>query len=244
MIWLVKTREKAIVDDVKGIYTYLKKCMEPAEKYIKKIKRTKITPEIKSNVDYHLYQLMELYVHCKIVAKWLSLETEEEKINFFYHCTDLEYIKEVCNFLTCCCSSFEYHSFSESIQNTINYFFNENLLDFKNAFEKCVDNIKKHKDNDTLIIINAISSMLSFYINQGAWTALRIVPTGLCSFEKIKFHGQKQYNYDYISSPIMSFDRKFKLQPIYNNYQFYELTAKESFIYFLTLVQKVYDSEI
>lgn len=144
MIWLVKTREKAITDGVKGAYTYLKDCMEPAEKYIKKIKRTKITPEIKGHVNYHLYQLMELYVNCKIVAKWLALKSEDEKINFFYHCTDLEYLKDVCYFFTCCCSSFEYHSFSESMQNTIDWFFNENLSDFKNSFQECVDNIKKH----------------------------------------------------------------------------------------------------
>jgi hypothetical protein len=42
MIWLVKTREKTITDGKKGKYAYLKDCMEPADKYIKKIKPTKI----------------------------------------------------------------------------------------------------------------------------------------------------------------------------------------------------------
>ncbi len=32
MIWLVKTREKAISDGAKNLYVYLKDCMEPAEK--------------------------------------------------------------------------------------------------------------------------------------------------------------------------------------------------------------------
>ena len=41
MIWLVKTREKAITDGIKSSYVFLKKCMEPADKYISKIKTKK-----------------------------------------------------------------------------------------------------------------------------------------------------------------------------------------------------------
>ena len=84
MIWLVKTREKAITDGIKSSYVFLKKCMEPADKYINKIKINKITPELKANVNYHLYQLIELYVDCKIVSKWLSLKNDEKKLVFFF----------------------------------------------------------------------------------------------------------------------------------------------------------------
>ena len=84
MIWLVKTREKVISDGAKNLYVYLKDCMEPADKYINKIKTKKITNELKANVNYHLYQLIELYVDCKIVSKWLSLKYDDEKLDFFY----------------------------------------------------------------------------------------------------------------------------------------------------------------
>ena len=81
MIWLVKTREKAISDGAKNLYVYLKDCMEPAEKYIKHIKSKKLTPDILKDAEFHLYQLMEIYVSCKIVARWLCLKTKSEQLN-------------------------------------------------------------------------------------------------------------------------------------------------------------------
>jgi hypothetical protein len=119
MIWLVKTREKTITDGKKGKYTYLKDCMEPADKYIKKIKPTKITPEIKQHVNYHLYQLMELYVNCKIVSKWLSLKNNQEKIDFFQNFKDINYLEEICNFYDTCCSLYEYENFTDSMKKQL-----------------------------------------------------------------------------------------------------------------------------
>ena len=84
MIWLIKTREKALKDGIKSSYKLLKECMKPADKYISKIKKKKITNELKVNVNYHLYQLIELYVDCKIVSKWLSLKNDEKKLVFFF----------------------------------------------------------------------------------------------------------------------------------------------------------------
>lgn len=111
MIWLVKTREKAITDGIKSSYNFLKECMEPADKYINKIRTKKITSEVKANVNYHLYQLIELYVDCKIVSKWISLKNDDEKLDFFLHFTDIEYLKKICDFTNSYCSQFEYNSF-------------------------------------------------------------------------------------------------------------------------------------
>ena len=87
MIWLIKSREKTINFEINNSSSWQKKCMEPAEKYIsrmKKIKAAKLTHEVKSNIYFHLYQLIETYVDCKIISKWLSLESGKEKIHFFY----------------------------------------------------------------------------------------------------------------------------------------------------------------
>ena len=139
MIWLVKTREKAISDGIKGSYSYVKDCMESADTIIKKIKPSKITDIIRNDANYYLYQLMEVYVTCKIVTKWLSFDTDKEKEAFFYNFKDSNYLKEVCNFFDFYCSSFEYESFSESMKSTINLLFNENIEDFKRAFQKCLE---------------------------------------------------------------------------------------------------------
>ena len=244
MIWLVKTREKAITDGIKSSYVFLKKCMEPADKYINKIKIKKITPELKANVNYHLYQLIELYVDCKIVSKWLSLKNDEERLDFFLHFTDIDYLKRICDFTNSYCSQFEYNSFSDSMKNVISSLYNEYISDFKNAFQECVDQFNIQIIPDGLTKIDVISSMLSFYINQGAWTALRIIPTNYCAFKKIMFHGKEQFNFDYIVNPIMTFNKNFELEPVFDNQQFFSDSARDCFLYFLTLTKKIYDSEI
>ena len=140
MIWLVKTREKAISDGAKNLYVYLKDCMEPAEKYIKHIKSKKLTPDILKDTEFHLYQLMEIYVSCKIVARWLCLKTKSEQLDFFHHLTDVRDLKEICDFSDSYCSQFEYNSFSNQMRKTIAALYDENINDVKKAFrDKGID---------------------------------------------------------------------------------------------------------
>lgn len=166
MIWLVKTREKAITDGIKSSYIFLKKCMEPADKYINKIKTKKITPDVIKDAGFHLYQLMEIYVSCKIVARWLCLKTKSEQLDFFHHLTDVSYLKEVCDFSDSYCSQFEYNSFSDEMRKKITALFDENINDVKKAFQECVSNFDSQVFENGLTESDAIASMISFYINQ------------------------------------------------------------------------------
>lgn len=244
MIWLVKTRETNSTEKRKDPFTYLLDCMEPADKYIKKIKAGKIKPDIRSNANYHLYQLMELYVDCKIISKWLSLQSEDERLDFFFHFIDIDYLKKVCNFTDSYCSQFEYNSFSDEMKKSITTILNECISDFKNQFQYSVYNFNIQTYSDGLTKTDAISSMLSFYINIGPWTALRIVPTQLCTFEKIMYQGKEQINFDYIINPIMTFNKKFEFDPVFDNQQFYSDSARDCFLYFLTLAKKLFDSKV
>ena len=106
----------------------------------------------------------------------------------FLHFTDKDYLKRICNFTNSYSSQFEYNSFSDSMKNVISSLYNDYISDFKNAFQECVEqfNIQIIPDGSTKT--DVISSMLSLYINIGAWTALRNVPTKLFAFDSIIFH--------------------------------------------------------
>lgn len=242
-MWLMESRKNVITDGKTKSYSYLTSCMVPAEKYIKTINPAKITSEIKSDANYKLYQLMEVYVDCKIIAKWLSLESVQDKLEFINNFIDIDYLKEVCNFYDTGCSLFEYESFSDEMKKTTTFLFDENINDFVKAFKKCVDGLDNQIYEDGLTKIDALESMLSFYINQGVWASLRIITNNLCKFDKISFQGCYHNNYNYISGQLFSFDKKFKLIPIINNLEFYINSAKESFINFLMLAKKIYNSE-
>ena len=133
---------------------------------------------------------------------------------------------------------------TDKMKKVISSLYNEYISDFKNAFQECVDLFTIQIIPDGLSRTDAISSILSFYINQGVWTALRIIPTKFCAFEKIMFHGKEQVNYDYIVNPIMTFNKNFELEPVFDNQQFYSDAASDCFLYFLTLTKRIYNSEI
>ena len=67
MIWLKKVRKNALPDKDFNIAVYLQEMLEPFDKYLASIKETELTPEIIQDAQFHLYQLMELYIENHIV---------------------------------------------------------------------------------------------------------------------------------------------------------------------------------
>lgn len=52
--------------------------MEPFDKYLASIKETELTPEIIQDAQFHLYQLMELYIDSRICSRWVTLNPDEK----------------------------------------------------------------------------------------------------------------------------------------------------------------------
>ena len=247
MIWLYKTKKRTITDGNKNSYAFLKDLMESAEKYVKRIKRIKhkkLTTDIKTDAEYHLYQLMEIYVDCKIVEKWLSLPSDSEKIDFFFHFDDEAYLKKTCNFLDSYCSRFEYASFSDLMKKRICELFDEYIGDFRTAFLPGTEEIARPENPEDTPSYATILSFTSFYINQGLWTALRLIPANLCPVEKILFQNVECFNYDFISNRLLTFDKKFNLEPVFDNLAFYRASAEEAFLSLLDLARYLYDFEL
>lgn len=82
MIWLKKVRKNALPDKNFNIAVYLQEMLEPFDKYLASIKETELTPEIIQDTQFHLYQLMELYIDSRICSRWVTLNPDE-KIKFF-----------------------------------------------------------------------------------------------------------------------------------------------------------------
>lgn len=82
MIWLKKVRKNALLDKDFNIAVYLQEMLEPFDKYLASIKETELTPEIIQDTQFHLYQLMELYIDSRICNRWVTLNPDE-KIKFF-----------------------------------------------------------------------------------------------------------------------------------------------------------------
>ena len=82
MIWLKKVRNDRLYDGKLNVAVFLQQMMEPFEDYMKSIKEKELTLEILRDAQFHLYQLMEIYVDCKICSIWVTLD-EKQKTKFF-----------------------------------------------------------------------------------------------------------------------------------------------------------------
>lgn len=82
MIWLKKVRNDRLYDGKFDVAVFLQQMMEPFEEYMKSIRENELSYEIIRNAQFHLYQLMEIYVDCKISSIWVTLD-EKEKAKFF-----------------------------------------------------------------------------------------------------------------------------------------------------------------
>ena len=77
MIWLKKVRNDRLYDGKLNVAVFLQQMMEPFEDYMKSIKEKELTLEILRDAQFHLYQLMEIYVDCKICSIWVTLDEKQ-----------------------------------------------------------------------------------------------------------------------------------------------------------------------
>ena len=62
----------------------MQEMLEPFDKYLASIKGTERTPEIIQDAQFHLYQLMELYIDSRICSRWVTLNPDEKNKFFKY----------------------------------------------------------------------------------------------------------------------------------------------------------------
>ena len=83
MIWLKKVRNDRLYDGKLNVAVFLQQMMEPFEDYMKSIKEKELTLEILRDAQFHLYQLMEIYVDCKICSIWVTLDEKQSSSTVF-----------------------------------------------------------------------------------------------------------------------------------------------------------------
>ncbi len=81
MIWLKKIKKNLLWNDKLNISTYLLDMMEPFETYLINLKEKDLNQELLQEGQFHLYQLMEIYVDTKICSIWVTLD-EKNKYKF------------------------------------------------------------------------------------------------------------------------------------------------------------------
>lgn len=246
MIWLRKKRNTRIYNEKKnGDAEYLTELMEPFETYIESIRQQEVSKDVVRDAQFQIYQLMEIYISCRAVAEWLSLDSEEDKTALFNNFENETKLKKILDTRFNYISKSEYRMYPKEMKKNLKAIFNENISDFRKAFEGAPQYFREAQSDDNISRSEGMECYLSFYINQGIWTALRLFPSSYCKADKIVHKDVQKDNFDFISRKIFYFDESFNLWAIENNREFYEQAAEESFLDLIELLNYLYsDSNI
>lgn len=214
--------------------------MEPFEEYMKSIQKNELSYDIIQNAQFHLYQLMEIYVDCKISSIWVTLD-EKEKAKFFNTFSKPKKLSSYINYGFDYFSKSEYQLYPEFLKQTLSNFYEEYLQDFSNAFFQSIKKMKFFYDSEPgFEKSDALDAQFSFYLFQGMWSAIRLFPSGPCKYETVVQNGAIKPNYDFLNGQLYSFDRNLELSPIINTVEFYQKCAEEAILDFIQLGVYIY----
>lgn len=235
MIWLKKVRKNALPDKDSNIAVYLQEMLEPFDKYLASIKETELTPEIIQDAQFHLYQLMELYIDSRICSRWVTLNPDE-KIKFFKNFSREKKLSEFLFFGFDYFSKSEFKLYPDLLKENLTALYKECITDFSNAFKETVKASRVVKDSEPdFEKEDFLDSALSFYLFQGTWTSLRIFPSGPCKYDTILQNNALKPNYDFLNGTLCTFNESLELTPISNTSEFYKLCAEEAILNFIQL---------
>ena len=199
MIWLKKVRKNALLDKDFNIAVYLQEMLEPFDKYLASIKETELTPEIIQDTQFHLYQLMELYIDSRICSRWVTLNPDE-KIKFFKNFSREKKLSELLFFGFDYFSKSEFKLYPDLLKENLTALYEECITDFSNAFKETVKASRVVKDSEPgFEKEDFLDSALSFHLFQGTWSSLRIFPSGPCKYDTILQNNALKPNYDFLN---------------------------------------------
>ena len=139
--------------------------VEPFDKYLASIKETELTPEIIQDTQFHLYQLMELYIDSRICSRWVTLNPDE-KIKFFKNFSREKKLSELLFFGFDYFSKSEFKLYPELLKENLTTLYKECITDFSNAFKETVKASRVVKDSEPgfekKIFLIQHSSFISF----------------------------------------------------------------------------------
>lgn len=240
MIWLKKIRKNTLPDKNFNIAVYLQEMMEPFDKYLVSIKNSELSSEIIRDAQFHLYQLMELYIDSTICSRWVTLNSEEK--NKFFRCFSKEKkLSELLYFGFEFFSKSEYLLYPELLKNSLTDLYDECIRDFVKAFKETVKASRMVKDSELgFEKEDFLDSELSFYLFQGTWTSLRIFPSGPCKYDTVLQNNALKPNYDFLKGTLCTFNEFLELSPITNTSEFYKSCAEEAILSFIQLGFYIY----
>lgn len=95
MIWLRKKQDDMQSNSLPNtMIKYFKDGMETFDQYYSRICKLKNDLINADDIIFHLDQLMDIAIHCKLFSDWFSKTTEKERVKYFMNLSDIDFIRK------------------------------------------------------------------------------------------------------------------------------------------------------
>ena len=239
MIWLRKRLDDQIVHGGQSSGDYIRNEMLSFSDYQKYIEQSILDDNLENDIKWKSFQLVDVYLRCMIVYKWIVIPTIKGKIAFFKAFSCPKKLKEYVSF-NCLIPSDLINNLSHNILENLHEIFNEALNDFIKEYKDVVKLFKRnvlfHK-TASLIYAN---KNISYLLYGGLWSALRVHPKDDIRLGELIADTKHVNVVDFIDTPIWhineyeQFENEIKDKP-----EFFKKTVIQSIDYYITL-QKLY----
>lgn len=174
MIWLRNTQEAKLKEyDFMDFLEFMHYNMTSFQDYFNSINTCNIDDN-RDDILFHLNQIVDIYIHSRIVFLWLHHKTIENRINFFNLLLDSENIKTSCS-ITNILSSTRIQEIDPKILELLETDIDEFCKINANNFLVFTQNFLE-KDMTSEQIYNAYNFYINLYIYDYFWMCLKVFP--------------------------------------------------------------------
>lgn len=236
MIWLRKRSDDELIYNGQSSIDYIRNEILPFSEYVQLVEKGDV-PE--ADINWKSFQLVDAYLRCMIVYKWLVIPSTEGKISFFKSFSNPKELKEYVHF-DCLIPSNQITNLPQNIQENLHNNFSEAINDFANEYKWVIElfnNDVCSSENKKLFYAKLC---ISFIIQGGLWTAILVYPKNINYLGQLNVNGNPTTIFDFVNTPIMQINKFHQFEKeIYDTVEFFKQLVKQSIEYY-TILQKLY----
>lgn len=134
MIWLRKRQDDQLIYAEQNSGDYIKNEMLSFSDYKQSIEESILDDNLENDIKWKSFQLVDVYLRCMIVYKWIVIPTIKGKIAFFKAFASPKKLKEYVS-IDCLIPSEKILSLPHNIQENFQTIFNEVMNDFVKEYK-------------------------------------------------------------------------------------------------------------
>ncbi len=243
MLWLRKRQNDQLIFSDQDSKEYIKNEMISYSDYIKSIESVPLTDSLEKDIKWKAFQLVDIFLRCMIIYKWLGIPTEKEKLIFFKSFSNPQKLNKYISFS----DLLPYEQINDLptiIHDNLIYTFNEVLNDFAKEYIYVIKALNKkyffHKDECYLCAYKNIS----YIFQTGLWHALQVHPKESIPLGILISDTKPIPILDFINTPIWTLNESQNFEKeIINKTEFFKKTVIQSIEYY-TDIQKLYFAKL